>query len=605
MNAISEREIDQALGHWVGARSGSGLLGRAAAAASRAEAQGHVCCALQVDAQFGHDEIAALRQHGWVGDGAAFTPFVLDPDGNLYTWRNWRNQACLAALLRERAQARACPLDAATLAADVGELFAGADAEATRWQRIAVAAAPGARVFLLAGGPGTGKTTTVLRMLAMLLRHAAACGWPAQPTFALAAPTGKAAQRLSEALAGGCANLAATLAPGSAYRPILARLADAQAQTLHRLLGYQPWSETFASGAESPLPADIVVVDEASMIDLAMMRRLCRALRPQATLILLGDPAQLHAIEAGSVLGDVVGSVAPNTVPKALAQRLEKIAAVPIDADATPLAGQVITLTHTWRARHGLRDALDALRRGDEKWLQGVLAGANDGDLQWHDCRAAADVRERVRAWVHAHATWFGNLMQRDPDPAGALRELRRVQILCALREGTFGATHINALVERQLAARFGFDANDMWHHGRPVIVTRNDYARGLFNGDVGIARQGVDGLRVWFDAPDGAMRSFSPRALPEHETAWAITVHRSQGSEYDAVAVLLPADAQHRILSRELVYTAVSRTREQAQLWAGADALRAAVAHPVKRRSGLRAQLVAGARSERDGPAV
>ena len=593
--ADNERAIDQALGNWIAARSGSELLGSAAAAANRGEGQGHVCCALAADAGFSREQIDALRTHAWVGDGEAFRPFVLAGDANLYTWRNWRNEFRLTTMLRERAAARVYPLDAKTLAADVDELFAGMDAQATRWQRVAVAAVPGARVFVLAGGPGTGKTTTVLRMLLMLLRHAEACGLPAQPVVALAAPTGKAAQRLTESIAGGGATLRAAFAPSSAFAPTLSRLVDTQARTLHRLLGYEPWSDRFAFGADAPLPADIVVVDEASMIDLAMMRRLFEALRPSATLILLGDPAQLYAIEAGSVLGDMVGSVAENALPESLAQRLSTIidSAPAVDANRAPLSGQVVTLTHTWRASAGLRDALDALRHGDRSWLESMLTGMDAGDLEWHACADVAAVRGHVRAWVDAHEAWYANLMRNDVAPVDALHLLRQAQILCALREGAFGAASVNALITRQLAARFGFDADRDWHHGRPVIVTRNDYARSLYNGDVGIALEGTEGLRVWFDGgEDGAPRSFSPRALPTHETAWAITIHRSQGSEYDEVAVLLPADAQHRILSRELLYTAVSRARAHAQLWTSADAMRAAVANPVQRRSGLRERL-------------
>ncbi|MBS0556488.1 MAG: exodeoxyribonuclease V subunit alpha [Proteobacteria bacterium] len=588
------REIDQVLGRWVQARSGSPLLGRAAMAASRGEGQGHVCCALEADAGFAAGEIDAMRRHAWVGDGAVFKPYVLDAQANLYTWRNWRNESRLAELMRTRAAQCTLPLDAPTLAASVAELFAGSDAAATHWQRVAVAAAPGARVFVLAGGPGTGKTTTVLRMLLMLLRHAAACGLSAQPTIALAAPTGKAARRLGESIAEGRAALLEQLASESAFAPMLARLDGVPAQTLHRLLGFQPWSESFAFGADAPLPADIVVVDEASMIDLAMMRRLFEALRPESVLILLGDPAQLYAIEAGSVLGDMVASVSENALPKALAQRLSGIDDFAPTADTAPLAGQAITLTHTWRANAGLRDALAALRCGDLARLDGVLAGAESNDLVWQACDSASAVRERVHDWVEARADWFARLSQSDIAPADALRELRRVQILCALRAGAFGAGSVNDLVTRQIAARFGFNAGVDWHHGRVVIITRNDYARGLYNGDVGIALDGADGLRVWFEGADGAPRSFSPRALPAHETAWAITIHRSQGSEYDEVAVLLPPDAQHRILSRELVYTAVSRARNRAHLWATADALRAAVANPVKRRSGLREKLMA-----------
>jgi exodeoxyribonuclease V alpha subunit len=588
--ALPERDFDQALARWVRQRSGSDLLVRAAGAVSLAEAQGHVCCDLAADAGFSAKEIEALRTQAWVGNGDAFAPFVCADGANLYSWRNWFHETRLAQALRARAASRALPLDAQTLATDVNALFSGMDAQATHWQRTAVAAVPGARVFVLTGGPGTGKTTTVLRMLLMLLKHARACGLPARPAIALAAPTGKAAQRLSESVAREASRLESTQVGDSAFVPLLKPIASTSAQTLHRLLGFSARSGEYAFGADAPLPADIVVADEASMIDLAMMRRLFDALRPEAVLILLGDPAQLYAVEAGSVLGDIVASVPGNRVPQALAQRLSfAFGTAPDLLDAPPpLAGQVLTLEHSFRAGKDLQSALDALRCGDVGWVERILA-AEGGDLDWNRCGDEAKLRANIAAWIAAHESMFTRLMRPGIEPTDALRVLRETQILCALRDGPFGAEGVNAQVTRQLAKHFGFDAGEAWHHGRPVIVTRNDYARGLFNGDVGIALESGDGLRVWFEAGNTSdPRSFSPRALPAHDTAWAITIHRSQGSEYEHVAVLLPPDADNRILSRELVYTAAPRPRAGATLWSSADSLRAAVARPVMRRSGL-----------------
>ena len=186
--------------------------------------------------------------------------------------------------------------------------------------------------------------------------------------------------------------------------------------------------------------------------------------------------------------------------------------------------------------------------------------------------------------------------MRDGADPASAFRAVRSNQILCALRDGPFGSHGINALVLELLSKRFDIDVTGEWYHGRPVIITRNDYARDLYNGDVGIALRDGAHLRVWFEALDrnGAptLRSFSTRTLPAHDTAWAITIHRSQGSEYGTVSVVLPPQADHRILSRELLYTAVSRATRHVEVWSSADSLRTAVAHPVQRRGGLRERL-------------
>ncbi|HET8941753.1 MAG TPA: AAA family ATPase, partial [Rudaea sp.] len=315
-----ERSIDRTLARWVRERSGSELVARAAYAVSVAEGEGHACAALAADTSFDAAQLRALRGHAWVGDGSTFTPFVCDAKANFYTWRNWQHETCLAKALLERAQARTLPIEANALATDIAELFADEIAQATRWQRVAVAAMPGAHVFVLTGGPGTGKTTVVLRMLLELLHHASACALPDHPAIALAAPTGKAAQRLAQAIAQGKQHLLQKLSAESNFRALIDQIPHNQAQTLHRLLRYRPNDNAFAHGIGNPLAADIVVVDEASMVDLAMMRQLLDALRPDAVLILLGDPAQLAAVEAGCVLGDIVSSVHGDQLPKDLAE---------------------------------------------------------------------------------------------------------------------------------------------------------------------------------------------------------------------------------------------------------------------------------------------
>ena len=575
--ARPSRTIDRGLARWVQARTGSALLARAAFAAGVAEGEGHACAWL--GSSFGESELDALREQPWVGDGTAFTPFVLDASARFYLWRNWRHERELADALLARRGGRV-DTSADTLQHDLDALFGDEPPLATRRQREAVARVIGARLLVLTGGPGTGKTSTVVRMLAMLLRHADAAGLPARPSIALAAPTGKAAQRLGQAIAHGKAALSERLDPASPFRALLDGIPQGEARTLHRLLGFRPASNTFVHGPANPLAADIVVVDEASMVDLAMMRQLFDALRPDSRLIIVGDPGQLASVDAGSVLADVVAPAPPES--------------------ESPLARNIVTLDHVWRAHGSLARGVAALRGADHDWVETLIANGGDDALGFAACVEPARLRARIVAWLEQHAGVHARLFDRDACPDEALSALRECQLLCALREGPFGVAGANALVTRWLGERHGYDPSRTWYAGRPVIVTRNDAVRGLFNGDIGIALDGPGGLRVWFQSSDRegrpALRSHSPRVLPACETAWAITVHRSQGSEYADVAVILPPDPDNPLLTRELVYTAVSRARQQALLWAAPDALRAAVARTTRRDGGLRDRLMRGA---------
>ncbi len=595
------RDLDEALARWVLRHTGCAPLARAARAASRAEGDGHVCVDLDDPgdgAPFTSADCATLRASAWVGDGSMPTPFVFTADGRFFLWRNWQHEQALAVRLRALAGAPDVALPDG-IGTDLDRLFAGMPADKVYWQRAAIACALGRSLFVLTGGPGTGKTTTVLRLLLMLRRHAAALGLPPEPAIALAAPTGKAAQRLGEALREGVARLAGTL--DATWQPTLARV-PAATRTLHVLLGFQPWADRFAHGAQRPLAADVVVVDEASMVDLALMRRLVESLRPGARLVLLGDADQLASVAAGSVLADLVAAAPRNAVPAAHSVALAAVLdpPLPITATPAPLAGSVLALTHVWRNEGRLKTCIEALRHADAGVLAELAAGGDD-EVRLHRVDSAAALRARVRAWLAAepqaalHAALFAGTLE----PGAALARLRESQVLCALRDGPFGASGLNALIGALLRQQHGVPANLVWYPGRIVVVTRNDYAHGLFNGDIGVAVPGPGGLRVWFEGLDGEgrpmPRSFSPRSLPAHEDAFAITIHRSQGSEYAAVAVVLPADPANRVLSRQLVYTAVSRAKRRAELWGLPEVLDAAVARAVGRLGTLSARLAGG----------
>jgi exodeoxyribonuclease V alpha subunit len=423
---------------------------------------------------------------------------------------------------------------------------------------------------VLVGGPGTGKTRTVAALLAVLLadgRHL---------DIALAAPTGKAAARLAEAFRAAALTLPADLG---------ARLAATEASTIHRLLGWQSRSASrFRHDAAHPLPHDVVIIDETSMVSLPLMAKLLDAVRPDAQLVLVGDPGQLASVEAGSVLGDVAGSV---------------LAADGSTSDvAGPLAGVVSSLTYSHRFPPG--SPLDlfarAVRQGDADAALAVLAdpasaSAPRGALGWH--RLSADSSEGVDlirslalpAAEQAVAAAAGG------GADAALTGLAAVRILCAHRRGPFGVDRWNRSMETWLAAAGHRTAG--WYVGRPLLVTENDYPNGLFNGDMGVVVRHDDKAQVAFAAAGGT-RLIAPSRLGEVETVHAMTIHKSQGSEFDHVVVVVPS-SDSRLATRELLYTAVTRAQSRVTLVGDEASIRSAIERRVVRASGLADRLWPG----------
>lgn len=587
------RALDRLVYRWVLRHGGDPLLASTAAWASLAE--GHGDAALPLDeGRHGMPPLDAaaidrLRRQplvaGAPGDG--MRPFVLDAAGRFYLWRNHVDETAVAATVHAR-RAAAVPAPAG-LGADLDALFHGERRAEVQPQREAVRQVCGKRLFVLTGGPGTGKTTTVLRMLLMLQRQA---GRPL--AIQIAAPTGKAAQRLVQALRQGKAALLGHPAGPLAadWQPLLDAIPDAQALTVHRLLGYQPWRNAFRRSARDPVAADVVVVDEASMIDLAMLRCLLAAVRPEATLVLVGDADQLTSVATGSVLLDLVGAF-----------------------EAAP-RGDLVRLVHSFRAERELVAINEAVRAGDAAALDLAVRAAGDS-VALQPVADERQLRQRLLRWAGMLAATPALRGRPAADGPGfevaddetaastaeaaaraALAALAGRQLLSALREGPFGAVAINATIEAALRRAWGVPPGTEWYPGRAVLITRNDYAAGLFNGDVGICLGDTDGrLRVWFEASHeggdgGALRSFAPHALPAHECAFALTIHKSQGSEYGHAAVLLPPDPANRILSRQLLYTGLSRARRSLELWAAEPALAAALAGEVRRAGGLGGRL-------------
>ncbi len=548
-----ERALSLAIARWVIAHDGGKPLAQLAGRAAVAELAGDTALA-PLDAEV----CDALRREPLVGDGSAPSSFVVDSSGRFYLWRNFQHEGEVAAAVSaRRTEGVARPLSDDALAA----LFPGGDRALDGAQRAAVSAVGGRKFFVLTGGPGTGKTTAVLRMLLRLQRDGAA-----GEGIAVAAPTGKAAQRLVQSLRQELARLREHLSPD--WQPALDTLPTSDALTVHRLLGWSPSLNAYRRGPASPIAAGIVVVDEASMLDLSQLRALLRALHPDAVLVLVGDADQLNPVGAGSVLMDLVAVMEAQTAP------------------------DLVRLRHSFRAHGALLPVNAAVRDGDAEAFAAALAAAGDRAQLRPIETPAAVARE---AW-----RWAETLAERGQPPTtdtsaeatAALRQLAERQLLCALRDGPFGSDAINAAVERHLRQRWQVRGDDAWYPGRVVMVTRNHYGAGLFNGDLGLCLRASDGaLQVWFESEDGA-RAFAPGALPAHEPAWALTIHKSQGSEYIHAAVLLPPDPDHRILSRQLLYTALSRAKQSVEIWGPRASIEAALARRVVRAGGLASRL-------------
>lgn len=584
------------------ARDDAPALLWAAALVSHRTGEGHVCADLAAaagrplvdgaaDAPVAPELAAwtaALRGTPVVGGPADDTPLVLDHASRLYLRRYWLYEQELATDLRARAAAPAAAVDDARLRSAAAELLpADASVPGPDWQRVAAIAAVLRRLCVISGGPGTGKTSTVVRLLALLGLQ----GGATPPVVELAAPTGKAAARLEEAVRAGRA----------AVPPALRAAIPEHASTVHRLLRVRPNSTRAGFDRDRPLAADVVVVDEASMVDLALMAKLVRALRPDARLVLLGDKDQLASVEAGAVLGDVCGE-APGFSP-AFAARVSAVAGevVPAGAGTTasPLRDAVVLLRHSRRFApgSGIARLADAVNRGDGDAALAVLEAGGD-DVGW---RPTADARAARTHLAAAAVAGFADYLERvhagAPD-AEVFDAFGTFRILCAHRAGTSGAAGVNRLVEEALATHRVIRPANPWYVGRPVMVTRNDHVLRLYNGDVGIVLPDPDDtarLTVAFPGGgDGAARRISPARLPEHETVYAMTVHKSQGSEFDRVVLVLPPEPS-RVVTRELLYTAVTRARSRVEVWAAEAVVRAGAAARVERSSGLRDALWGG----------
>lgn len=501
----------------------------------------------------------------------------------LYLDRYAQLEQLVRTVLRQRAHRSPPPVDTAAAGEVIGEVCAGA--KVADEQRLAIAAAVTGWVTVIAGGPGTGKTFTVGVLLDVVERLAECTALP-KPRVALTAPTGKAAARLGEQL-------------GGRY----------SAATVHRLLGWRPQSgNRFRHDWQNRLPADLVVVDETSMVSLELMARLLEALPTSCRLVLVGDPDQLASVDAGAVLADVVERpVRPEPDAREELVRLVAPDALSGSEQATgdvvrgELRRDLVRLRRNHRSAQAIARLADAIRRGDPDGVVAVLRTpplTGDGVVEWLDVDpttlAVAPMVRGLRDDVAAAGIDM-LLAARRGDPAAALEALGRHRLLCAHRSGRYGVSHWRALAEQWIAEREGQAGGLPWSGdahgiavGRPLLVTENDRALNLWNGDTGVIVADGGAVVAVFDRAGQAPLRVPVHRLPAVETPLAMTVHKSQGSEADRVTVVLPP-AQSPLLTRELLYTAVTRARHLVRLVATEQSVRAAVSRRVVRASGLR----------------
>ncbi|MHA6203974.1 exodeoxyribonuclease V subunit alpha [Dyella soli] len=632
------RALDVAFARFLAAQdpTAPAVLPLLGALVSRQQADGHLCLDLTIWRQLAEEFAWPSNWQALIAAAAADptsldasilvamaanqvssgSPLVLD-GSRLYLRRYWNHEQRVAQAIGQRLASTA--RTPARLAEQLARLFPATDTDAPDWQRIACALAARGAFTVITGGPGTGKTTTVVRLLG-LLQTLQRNDSPRPLRIRLAAPTGKAAARLQ-------ASISTQIAHLDVEHDVRASI-PGQVDTLHRLLGARPDTRRFRHDSGNPLHLDVLVIDEASMIDLEMMSAVLAALPDDARLILLGDKDQLSSVEAGAVLGDLCRRAEAGHYSADTAQWLRTTTGDQVDAwvrdDALALDQQVAMLRHSHRfgAGSGIGMLAQCVNAGNGPQVHRLL-GESRTDIAWVDAGAGRDrlaelvldggadrfapradgaapcgyrhylqALRRERPAAHADAATYAHWAH------GVLQAFSRFQLLCPLRRGAWGTEGLNAQITAILHRAELIDASREWYEGRPVLVTRNDYQLGLMNGDVGVALRVPDDngelqLRVAFEVAGETgesgprIRFVLPSRLGERETVYAMTVHKSQGSEFEHGALVLP-DEPSAVLTRELLYTGITRARRWFSLHGSWPLIGQAIEQPVHRHSGL-----------------
>ncbi|NUF27511.1 exodeoxyribonuclease V subunit alpha [Gilliamella sp. ESL0254] len=516
------------------------------------------------------------RQSQVVSDGTNLSPLVFIDD-KIYFQRMWLDEKNVAQYFNHTTFDDQ-PYYYSDLNAILNQLFTHYQSQID-WQKVAVAAALTRKVAIISGGPGTGKTTTVAKILAgILLTNPNA-------RIVTAAPTGKAASRLTESLSRTIEQLAFT-----------SLNLKAEAITLHRLLGAKADNSSFTHNKNNPLHIDVLVIDEASMVDLNMMARVIEALPTSARLILLGDKDQLSSVEAGAVFGDLCTFIT-HGYSQPRAKELSQLTGyiVPVCEQTATITDSICLLQKSYRFNEssGIGLLANAVKEGRSSTVKQLLTDESLNDIQYHPLSSQQAYYSVLQDSIHHYKHYLHVIKQQGTSNiAAVLAKFAEYRLLCAVREGHFGIEGLNKQIELLLAKNqlIHVRNKETWYVGRPIMILRNSTSLGLYNGDIGItlmAEHDSSKLRVYFPFADGSIKGFSPFRLPEHETAYAMTIHKSQGSEFDHVNIILPTDYSP-LLNRSLLYTAITRAKKTVSIYATEPILLQAIKSQTQRHSGL-----------------
>jgi len=531
------------------------------------------------------DKIANCNAVGKPGDSK---PLILDSKNRLYFYRYWEYEKMIADTIKERLQSKIENIDYQKLKQSVNRIFSNHRPNELDMQKVASIVAVLNRFCVISGGPGSGKTTTVAKLLALLIELSGDNGIH----IVLCAPTGKAAASLS--------NTIRSIKSDLRCHDTVKMAIPEEAFTIHRLLISITGSPYFRHNKDNPLKADVILVDEASMVDVALMAKLFNSIQKFTRIILVGDKDQLSSVEAGSALGDICNR-----------ETVTRVSKDTLDAIDQFLKDKETHFPHVLERQKGLREhiiVLDKNYRFDEySGIGGFSRAVNDGDCEAAlshlidsndkgiDLKEVNDRKTLYEALKEKIVDMYTPYLTAD-DPYKAVKLFNQFKVLCALRSGIFGVDSINQFIQKILyengLIQFDEQEPDSMYKGRPIIITHNDYSLGLFNGDIGIILpefgSKTGDLRAIFPINRSEIKHVPLHRLPGHETVYAMTIHKSQGSEFNDVIIILP-DNYYPILTRELVYTGITRAIRSVSIWGKKEVLKEAISKKIERTSGLR----------------